>query len=421
MKTGVFGGPAALVAVLLGCLLSSPAYGYSQLGPPTLNPGENLRLETGIVNGLVVDRYTWRDAKGRPRSASLVRYGQRVNGAPRGGYAGQFSYQVRVPSSNTWRTVYLNPPDYRGDAGFGYFVSHELLRTFDANVCPDGSNYCAIAHVHGEDDSPFSLAMPGSGRRVSFTNGQAIHEFKLTYPHWGTTVPVSDASSEMTPSDPALHRKYNLPVTIRWTFTSGRDYPLWAVTYVLSPAPVNTVWVDMRGPYGYLNFAPAAAPLTRLEWGDSRKFATTGTSVSTSSGWAWNALHAGARYNLLVAGVYEMGLVQTIPYLRSRTGHPWSSARGRTSAQGPGCPDAGWRMPCDWQWPYQSIQYEDFDTSPSRIKKIAWGTAAYLGTNKSRDDTGGPIVGYPAISYGVWITFADSAGASTRNLAASIR
>ncbi|MBI3950053.1 MAG: hypothetical protein HY314_06325 [Acidobacteria bacterium] len=42
-------------------------------------------------------------------------------------------------------------------------------------------------------------------------------------------------------SNPALHRKYNLPVTIRWTFTRGRDYPLWSVSYDLRAAPVNTV------------------------------------------------------------------------------------------------------------------------------------------------------------------------------------
>jgi hypothetical protein len=77
-------------------------------------------------------------------------------------------------------------------------------------------------------------------------------------------------------------------------------------------------------------------------------------------------------------------------------------------------------MPCDWQWPYQSIQYKNFTTAASHVHKIAWGTAPYVGTNKTRDDTGAPIVGYPKVSYSVWITFDYSAGANTRNLAASI-
>ncbi len=36
----------------------------ADLGEPALNPNENLRLETGTVNGLLVDRYTWRARPG---------------------------------------------------------------------------------------------------------------------------------------------------------------------------------------------------------------------------------------------------------------------------------------------------------------------------------------------------------------------
>jgi hypothetical protein len=140
-----------LAALFLGGLFLQSAYGLVDLGEPRLNANENIRLETGMVNGLLVDRYTWRDSTGHPRSASLVRYGWQATG----GYAVQLAYQVQ--ENNRWRTVYLNPPQYRGDAGFGYFVSHELYRYFDANACPDGCNNCTIAAVHGEDDSPLSL------------------------------------------------------------------------------------------------------------------------------------------------------------------------------------------------------------------------------------------------------------------------
>lgn len=162
-------------ALLLGGAVLQSAHGLADLGEPALNPNENVRLETGVVNGLMVDRYTWRDSAGRPRSASLVRYGQAT-----GGYAIQLTYQVQ--ENNRWRTVYLNPPQFRGDAGFGYFVSHELYRTFDANVCPDGSNFCTIAAVHGEDDSPLSLYLPGSGRTVSTSNDEASHEIYESVP-----------------------------------------------------------------------------------------------------------------------------------------------------------------------------------------------------------------------------------------------
>ncbi|MBI4469687.1 MAG: hypothetical protein HY650_10240 [Acidobacteria bacterium] len=968
---------AALIPLILsGACLSGlslqSVHGFADLGEPALNAGENLRLETGVVNGLMVDRYTWRDSAGRPRSASLVRYGQ-----PTGGYAIQLTYQVQ--ENSRWRTVYLNPPQFRGDAGFGYFVSHELYRTFDAKVCPDGSNYCTIAAVHNEDDSPLSLGLPGSGRTVSVTGDQAVHEFTLNYPHWGTTIPVADHlrfetnsaplpagdpdtfaagevdvvtlvrttegrrpispfiygingwastgfpsdvlaavtlvrrggdrgnsynwetnvsngsynngfvndmtlgigtpdpnapasqdlalleqhrpagravmvpfvlqdwvsgprggigaydqpgwnrsqffrrvgfvkptayaatpdlndgmsysdehlnfmrnrypglditaplpgqmligidnepdlyhynfpmlqsglgapilagngqrigtrvtsreftdrmisfarrvkqiaplshivgpshyhfdgwttwhdentveyssqgrwymddflsavkaaseqagkrlldtwdfhwypqgisagtyvwnldhrarpltqaeidqvvqsprsywdptydenswitsrdhlngpgyiisrlqqriaasypgtkigvteyfpggrnhissglavadslgvfqrlgvnlaalwpvgsasdlayaygalkllrnadgnglryadtnvrvehpevvqtsvyagsdtlqrvtvlvinktiaarrlgvrlfnperltrvdayridaanpspylaaqeavtkvnayaysapplsatmlvftnpdSGDLTPGNPVLHKKYDLPVTIRWTFTKGRDEPLWSVTYDFRAAPVNTVSADIRGPYGYLVFDEIDGPLTALEWGDKYLFRTQDNTVSTQSRWTWNTVNTGHRYNLLVAGQYEMGLVETVPFSASRLGSGYTDDRNETSTSHQGCPDAGWRMPCDWEWSYQSVQYEEFDTRPTRAKKLAWGTAPYLGSNRTFDDMGEPFAGYPVVSHSVWITFDKSAGAKTRSLAAS--
>ena len=65
--------------------------------------------------------------------------------------------------------------------------------------------------------------------------------------------------------------------------------------------------------------------------------------------------------------------------------------------------------------------YEEFDTRPTRAKKLAWGTAPYMGTDRTSDDMGEPMAGYPVVSYSVWITFNKSAGTKTRNLATSIR
>src|SRR5262249_35906437 len=150
-----------LLTALLCCqVLPPPAHGFDELGEPTLSAGQDILLETGIVNGLIVDRYTWRDSTGHPRSASLVQYGQ-----PTGGYAIQFTYQIL--RGRLWKTFYLNPPPFREDGGFGYFVSHELFRYFDANVCADGSNNCTIASLHGDDDSPLGFTLPGSGHNVS--------------------------------------------------------------------------------------------------------------------------------------------------------------------------------------------------------------------------------------------------------------
>ena len=406
----------ALIGAALGGRLGPAA--AAPLGEPALRAGENVRVDVGSVNGLVVDRYTWRDSKGRPRSASLVRYGQTLGGRPRGGYAVQFTYQAVNPTTGRPRTIFIDPPGNRPDAGFGYFVSHERYRTFDARVCPGGGDSCPIAHLHGDDDSPLGHGLPGRGRRVSLTRNQAVHQFALNYPHWGTKDAV--APNATTPSNPAQHQKYDLPVTIRWTFTSGKDYPLWAVTYDLSSVPIDRVSVDMRGPYGVLVFDEADARLTRLEWADPFKFATKGTTVSTESSWAWNRGNTGARYNLLVAGEYEMGLVEAIPYAQSRTGNVWNDLRGTTSADGLGCPDTGWRMPCDWMWTYQSVQYEAFGATPTEAKKLAWGTADYIGSSRTEDDIGEPFDGHPKVTYRVWITFDKSGGANTRRLASSV-
>ena len=78
-------------------------------------------------------------------------------------------------------------------------------------------------------------------------------------------------------------------------------------------------------------------------------------------------------------------------------------------------------MPCDWQWPYQSIQYETFTNGqPSNDKKLAWGSAPYFGNNRATDDTGEPFDGYPTASYSVFITFDNTAGEKTRHLAATV-
>src|SRR5262249_29849081 len=163
-------------------------------------------------------------------------------------------------------------PPFREDGGFGYFVSHELFRYFDANVCADGSNNCTIASLHGDDDSPLGFTLPGSGHNVSINANEAVHEFTLNYPHWGTVAAVPNPNGSLTPSAFSAHAKYDLPVTIRWTFTKGTDYPLWSVTYDLSGVLVNRLSLDVRGPYGSLAFDDHNRQLKFLEWGDQYIF-----------------------------------------------------------------------------------------------------------------------------------------------------
>jgi hypothetical protein len=399
-------GTLAVVATLSG--------GPASAGAPTPHAATAVRHDVTQIRGLTVDRYRWPDARGRPRTVSLVRYGQ----AGGGGYAIRMTYQTRRPGG--WTTNVINAAD-GPDGGFGYFVSHEAFRTFDIAACPGGSNNCTIASLHGEDDSPLGRYLPGSGRTVVATRSRAVHEFTLVYPHWGTIVPMAEPTGPGTPADLGFHRRYELPVRLRWTFTAGQDFPRFDVRYDLSSAPANTVSADVRAPYGVMIFDRVNGPLTRLEWADSHRFATTGATVSSASGWTWQQANTGARYNLLVAGRHEFGLVDTRPYRLSRLGSGYADARGQTSDTHAGCADVGWKMPCDWQWTYQSVQYENFDATPNASKKLAWGSAPYVGTSKSTDDGGEPFAGHPLMAYSMWITFGRTGGAATRALAASRR
>src|SRR4051812_49959153 len=87
-------------AAWLGCASALAA----PLADPALNPGENIRRDTGevTVNGspVHVTRYVWRDSGGDPRSVSLV-----PGSASTSGYAVQMSYQVNDAGK---RTVFLN-------------------------------------------------------------------------------------------------------------------------------------------------------------------------------------------------------------------------------------------------------------------------------------------------------------------------
>jgi hypothetical protein len=239
-------------------LLSAASNGYAiDMAPPSLDPAGKVKAEIGTVNGKNVLRYTWRDSVGKARSASLVCTGTASTTC--GGYAWQFTYQVAGGTS-----VVVNPA-LNAEGGFGYFVSRELFRTFS-----DG-NTGTIASLHGQEDSPLSKNLPGTGTVISVDTVKAVHQFAINYPHWGTLNPQSSDS----PVSKVLttHKKYDIPAKITWQFINGVDYPLWSVEYNYSAVPVNVVYADMRGPYGNMRFDNnGTAVVNGLEWGDKYLF-----------------------------------------------------------------------------------------------------------------------------------------------------
>ncbi len=388
------------IAVFIG--LASTGFALAApLAAPALASGEDIRRETGeiTVNSAPVSviRYTWRDSAGLPRSVSLVP----ASGAT-SGYAAQMSYQVF--DAAVARHVYVAADPGIG-GGFGYFVSHELYRSY-SDATPDNT----IAALHNEDDSPFGRYLPSTGSDASVGQHQAVHEYRLSYPRWGTVATIADPSTGTISPNSVDHQKFALPVVIRWTFVAGQDYPLWSVDYDLSAAS-DHISTDVRGPYGAMTFNEGVGyAVTALRWGDKYKFVADagaqdfGTAAAPAGGlaWTWNVVNDGRRYNVLSAGTYELGVVDTVLRSASKYADGYSEHRTFTSAMG-GCGYGMLSMPCDYEWGYQSFQY---DYGPPARPKLAWGSSPFLGSSITAAWNGvepETLDGKGHISYGVHI------------------
>lgn len=383
------------------------------------------------VNGLKVDRYAWLDSKQRPRTVSLKMEG---NGNPgHGGYAVKMTYQYN--SNGVWKTVIVNATA-GSDGGFGYFVSHERYRDFT-----DGSNATIAGKIFGKDDSPLGRQFPVVGTTLVLQNANAIaHRFTLAYPRYGTLNPIpKDAGGNdvsKTPIDKALLKLYSLPITIIWVFQTGTDFPRIQTSVGLNNVPgPDRVNFDLRGPYGVMNFDNGGNNLiAKAMWGDRYHFTTTVAPLTRNRAWTWRSANQGARYNALIAGGFEMGLVEPRKFAQSALVDGYSDGRGKTSALyngGKGCPDQNQLIPCDWEWPYQSAQYSLPYNNPNggtTFEKIAWGTAPFWGTGASlpkvydTSTTSEPFNGFPAskrITYNICVVLGRTiAGGLTKSIAA---
>jgi hypothetical protein len=380
-----------------------------------------VRHTVTTVNGVNVDRYVWTDSTGHPRTVSLKQEG---NGNPgHGGYAVQMTYQALI--NGTWRTVTANADP---NEGWGYFVSHESYRTYS-----DGDSRPIADKIFDKNDSPLSHNFPVTSTALPSTDpSRDAHRFTLNYPRYGTL--SAHDPFDVLSLDPAGYKKYNLPVTETWYFEDGADYPRISTSVSLAgvgaPDRVN---FDVRGPYGVLDFDHGNNVIRKVMWGDRFHFTTQGAPVTRNSEWTWTRPNRGARYTALIAGAYEMGLVEPLPYNSSATVDGFSSSRGLSSAGDyMGCADSGWILPCDWEWPYQSAQYGlpygDHD-APTIDEKIAWGSVPLYGagpnTTESFDSPthSNPFVGYPAsgrISYDICVVLGRTiTGGLTKTVAAT--
>ena len=305
---------------------------------------------------------TWKDSRGADRKMTL------------GAYLYQYDFSFNDNTQNVSRSA---NDDAYGHEGFGYLVSHNTQT----------------------DNSPLGKAnAPTSVQTAVFAGGHhAIHHIELFY----------NRDTE------GGGFGIKIPAVIEWLVATGRDHPIWSVTYrvgqIVNPAPTNfdTYRMDVRGPYGSLNFDGAATrgggdAIGGVAWGDfGLKFTTTASPLTLNSAWTYNTP---STVNFSEAWTQttnaEMGIVETRTGDKEM-GYPdrvYGRERGQTSASAfPDKQDCSgftdgrtYVVPCISGWPYQLMNY-DWDPSVAKpageatgTKLIAWGSPyGWLGASNS--------------------------------------
>ncbi|MGC4117637.1 MAG: hypothetical protein QM765_24390 [Myxococcales bacterium] len=342
-------------------------------GPDAGAPGacSPLSIAAATVGSYKTDRYSWSDSACRPRSAALVRNDSADPGGSRGGFLREYVYEA----DGARRTCTAESGLRWG--GWGYVVTHY------------GSG------------STSSHDTTGTYRTVFAGAHHAIHEFKVS----------------ISPGGPVA-------VTVHWLFATGRDHPVYSITFDASANAANVLKADTRAPYGNLNFdgiANGSGEVAGVGWGDKFRFTTTGSGpVSMASAWDYsqpNAIPYVVEWSADADA--EMGAVETRPFLETIAGGDYGGGMladcwGRTSANpGPNCVKdaAGDTMFASWLWPYQLNQYElPFVTTS---KRLAWG-ATYSAIGQASYDSLGRtgLSGHPRVSYAVHVVLGEHSAGS---------
>jgi len=306
----------------------------------------------GVASPENVTLITWKDSRDADRTLAL------------GGYLYQYTFSFDDGQQVVTRTA---NDDAYGHAGFGYVVSHNLQ---------NGNSPLGKANVPATVETKF------------FSSGHhAVHQVELVY----------DRDKE--PGG----RGIAIPVIIGWFVATGRDHPVWSVTWRMGAAAnpqsvdFDEYRMDVRGPYGSQNFDGAAGrsagdAIGGVAWGDCGfRFSTTDGQLTLNSPWTYDAFNTVNFVQAWTAATNaEMGIVQSrstdkeMGYQDRVVGRE----RGGTSLQN--YPDksdcTGWAdprnyiMPCVAGWPYQLMNY-DWDPSASKpvdeatsTKLLAWGS-----------------------------------------------
>ncbi|MEO6326590.1 MAG: hypothetical protein ABIT01_10365 [Thermoanaerobaculia bacterium] len=368
--------------------------------PPAANViqiEQNVSIDPGFASFLS-DRFTWRDAADRPRVAVLTHndnpaIGPTTGYPNHGGSLREFRYQL--PADNVTRVANLTTYGNGGYGGFGYVVSH--------------SNN--LGNCVNPDDSPLGYGTAGLYERVFEGRHHVIFRFTQNYPR-------------NCSSPPATAR--TIPVTIDWVFSTGRDNPLWAITYDMSGITANVLDDDSRAPYGELNIdGQGAQDIDGVAWGDRYKFTSTSAPVTLNSAWTYTTPNTVPYVKEWIAGPITgshtrdatMGIVQTQTMSQQdaaggRIGgyHDITPFWNKTSAQGSASPGSGYLMPWQDDWPYQANAFNLGTAAPptgsNNNSRLTWRTQyGFLGQTfyTLHDPNDGSAPGWPKKSYSTYI------------------
>ena len=379
----------------------------------------SLVVDSGItdggvsINGFLNDQYKWYDSSCRLRTAALAR-----NDTSKGGNAKQFTY---VLANKTTRIV--NPGASAG--GFGYIVAHLSNPSF--------------AKAYGASDSPLGSGNSATTNKLFVGSNHAIHEYTLNYVRYGLTqAAINSGFAPWTPinsTNKSNVTAYNMPVRIQWLFATGRNYPIWSVTFDLSAAPNRAVDSDFRAPYGDMKIegGDGSAVVGGVGWGDKYKFLSAGSPFTMNNDWDYSQLNPGAPYSYLwtATGDAEMGLAGTQLTAKQNAGgynnYQAPIWRGKTSLNmgklclndgGAGVP-YNHKTPCTSHWAYQLIQYSLANaTQTTSNKRLAWGADwGSLGNSSFTSSNGYTVSGHPRVSYSVHIVLDPHTGNPTEAIA----
>lgn len=401
---------------------SNTVFNLDNIGwvPPESTTGCNaLSVNSGVanagvsINGFLNDQYKWYDSQCRLRTTALAR-----NDTSKGGNAKQFTY---IPTNGTTRIV--NPGTTAG--GFGYIVTHLSNPSF--------------ANAYGADDSPLGSGNGATGNKLFVGKNHAIHEYTLNYVRYGLTQAALNSGfapwTQINATTKTNVKAYAMPVRIQWMFATGRNYPIWTVTFDLSAAPDRAIDSDFRAPYGDMKIegGDGSALVGGVGWGDKYKFQSLGTPFTMNNDWDYSQLNPGAPYSYLWTNTVdaEMGLAGTQPIAQQNAGgynnYQAPVWRGKTSTNmgtlclndGGAGPAYNHKIPCTSDWAYQLMQYSLTNaTQTTSNKRLAWGSDwGSLGNSSFVSSNGYTVKGYPKVSYSVHIVLDSHTGNPTEAIA----